>query len=227
MKICCVPASSISRILTVPSLRQEPVPIAAVKLLFIQQMVPWTNFWMSLHIWPVVGLSQMKKTESVSKWNYVFNCSDSTCANDVVKLNAFAPSEMPKMSHLDALMMLSLLEVPRMLTSPLEAPEIPWGEPLEMPPLEELVWTLNWWHPMTDRIPRIPSVDRSTKNKDMSPQCGVLGHALKRSLARKDRQEAYQMLWEYLALKTLAVTPSSSSWTTSSLVDTCRMYLVI
>ncbi len=43
------------------------------------------------------------------------NCSELTSANDVVKPNAFAPSEMPKMSPLEALMMLS----------PMEAPEIP------------------------------------------------------------------------------------------------------
>ncbi len=101
-------------------------------------MVPWTNFQMSLHIWPVVKLSQTKKTESLSKWIWVFNCSELTSAKDVVKPNAFAPLEMPKMSPSELLMTLSPLEAPKMLASPLEAPEIPWDEPLEMPPLEEL-----------------------------------------------------------------------------------------
>ncbi len=55
----------------------------------------------------------------------MFNCSESTSANDVVKPNAFAPLETPKMSPLEALMVLSPLEVPKMLASPLEAPEIP------------------------------------------------------------------------------------------------------
>jgi hypothetical protein len=46
----------------------------------------------------------------------MFNCSVSTSANDVVKPNEAAPSETSKVSP---------LEMPMMLASPLEEPEIP------------------------------------------------------------------------------------------------------
>jgi hypothetical protein len=40
-----------------------------------------------------------------------------------------------------------------------------------------------------DRIPKIPNVERSTKNEEMSLQRGVFRRALQRNLALKERRE--------------------------------------
>ncbi len=194
MKICCVPASSMSRILTVPSWRQGSVLLAVVRLLFVCCMVSGMNFQMSLQMWPVVELSQTKKIESVSKWTCVFICSESTSAKNTANPCRFALLEMPE-EYVWIPEETSPSEALKMLVSPSEAAGFPWIEALEMPPLEDQIWTQSRWHAIMDRIPKIPNIEWSTKNKEMSPWCGVFGLDLQSNLAPKERQEQCWMLW--------------------------------
>ena len=144
MKVCSVPISSCSH-----KRKQGFAPFAVVRLLFICQRVPGMNFWMPLHMCPVVESSQTKKIESASKWVWVFSWSDSTSANDVVKLcseqgdGSLAPSETPKMAVVSPLFIA--------LFAPLEVPSIAPSEAPKMAPSEVCIigWVRtrhNQWH---------------------------------------------------------------------------------
>ncbi len=138
----------------------------------------------------------------------MFNCSESTSTKDIANPCWFALLETPEES-VSIPKETSPSEVLKMLVSPSEAAGFPWIEALEMPPLEGGLWTQSQWHAIMDRIPKIPNVERSTKNEEMSPQRGVFGRDLPSNLAPKERQEPCWMLWWFLDPETLAETPSS------------------
>jgi len=70
---------------TVPSWRHGPVPVAVVSLRAVLRTVPGRNFLMSLQMWPVEELSQMKMMESVLNGTWVLSVSRSASAKDVGK----------------------------------------------------------------------------------------------------------------------------------------------
>ncbi len=176
--MCSVPISSCSRKQMVPSCKQGPVPFVVMRLLFICQRVPGMNFWMSLHMCPVVKLPQTKKIKSASKWVWVFSWTDSMSAHDVVKLcseqcdGSLAPLETPKMAVVSPLFIA--------LFAPLEVPSIAPSEAPKMAPSEVCIidWFRtrhNWWHAIADRTVRISNVERGTRNEDMMPHGGTVG----------------------------------------------------
>ena len=145
---------------TVPSWRHGPVPFAVVRLLFVWWKVPGTNFQMSLQIWPVVELSQTKKTESVSKWIWVFNFSASPSAKKDVK-----PWRRSEFSvGYDA--MLSPSEDNEMqLATPSE------GKMKVLSPSDGSIKVESkmWEHFIPMRIPNIPIVAIMTKKEEINP----------------------------------------------------------
>ena len=91
-----MPLSSLRWSQIVPSCKHGPVPLAVVKLLLVWRRDPGTNFRISLQMWPVVELSQTKKTESVSKWIWVFIFSKSPSVKEDVNpwMKLLSPSEV-------------------------------------------------------------------------------------------------------------------------------------
>ena len=173
-----MPLSSFNWSRMVPSCRHGPVPFAVVRLLLVWWRVPGTNFRMSLQIWPVVELSQTKKTESVSKWIWVFSFSVSPSANEDVK--PWRRSEV-----YDA------------VSSPSEDNEMQSATPSEgkMKVLSPSEGSINleskmWKHLIPTRIPSIPIMVNITKKEEIIPFGGVFGHAFWRILIPDNSFEA-------------------------------------
>ncbi len=194
--VCFVPLSSMRLSLTVPFWRHDPVPFAVVKLLFVWWRDPGTNRQISLQMWPVVELSQTKKTESVSKCICVLSCSVSISTNEAV--NPYSEWDRVEISPLDSgleehgwhVCVKSPLEENEHLkvASPSETPlPIFSSQELGISPSEGSEIGL-WFvakmlrHVMPVIIENIPMTVMKMRKAEMIPSVGLFGRPLRSSL---------------------------------------------